>query len=34
MDMPSRWWEPGCEDAPDILPEEDWISEDEELPFE
>ena len=34
MDMPNRWWEPGGEDAPDILPEEDWIPEDEELPFE
>jgi len=33
-EMPSRWWEPGAEDAPKVLPKEQWIPEDEELPFE
>lgn len=34
IEMPSLWWEPGAEDAPNILPEEEWIPEDVELPFE
>ena len=33
-DWPSRWWEPGCEDAPEALPEEEWLDvEPEDLPF-
>ena len=35
LEMPTRWWEPGGEDAPDVvLPEDEWIPENEELPFE
>lgn len=34
MEWPVRWWEPGAEEAPSVLPEEEWIPEDEELPFE
>lgn len=33
-EWPSRWWEPGCEDAPKELPQDQWLPEDEELPFE
>lgn len=33
--LPSRYWEPGAEDANEnILPENEWIPEDEELPFQ
>lgn len=33
-EWPSRWWEPGAEDAADnILPESEWLPEDLELPF-
>lgn len=30
-DWPQRWWEP---DAPKVLPEDQWLPDDEELPFE
>lgn len=33
-EWPNRWWEPGCEDAPKELPEEQWLPDDKELPFE
>lgn len=32
-DWPNRYWEPGAEDAPRVLPEEQWIPDDVELPF-
>lgn len=31
---PQRWWEPGAEDAPEVLPKDQWLPDDEELPFE
>ena len=31
--LPSRFWEPGSEEEPQVLPEEEWLPE-EELPFE
>lgn len=31
--LPSRYWEPGCEEPARMLPREEWM-EDEELPFE
>ena len=32
---PTIWWLPGGEDAEEFeLPEDQWIPEDEELPFE
>lgn len=31
---PQRWWEPGAEDAPKDAPKDQWLSDDEELPFE
>ena len=30
--MPSRYWEPGCEEVY-VLPEHEWIPNDVELPF-
>lgn len=33
-EMPSRYWEPGSEDGPGVLPEEQWIPDSVELPFE
>lgn len=33
-EWPARWWEPGAEDAPEMLPEDQWLPDDEELPFE
>ena len=33
LEMPNRWWEPGAEDMPECLPEEEWLPDDEELPF-
>ena len=33
-EWPSRWWEPGAEDAPEVLPEDQWVNiEPEDLPF-
>ena len=34
IEMPSRWWEPGAEDAPQVLPEDEWLDDNIELPFE
>lgn len=33
-EWPNRWWEPGAEDAPEVLPEDQWLPDGEELPFE
>lgn len=33
-EWPNRWWEPGAEDAPKVLPEDQWLPDNEELPFE
>lgn len=33
MGLPTRWWEPGSEDGPGVLPEDQWISDDMEIPF-
>lgn len=33
MEFPARWWEPGSEDGPGVLPEDQWISDDVEIPF-
>lgn len=32
---PARWWEPGSEESPEALPEDQWLDiEPEDLPFE
>ena len=31
-DMPARYWEPSCEEYYE-LPEEEWVPDDIELPF-
>ena len=33
-EWPSRWWEPGAEDMPEMLPKEQWVPDDWEIPFE
>ena len=33
-EVPNIWWEPSWEDCDNILPEDQWIDEDEELPFD
>lgn len=33
-ELPSRYWEPGAEEEPRELPEDQWIPDDVELPFE
>ena len=33
-EWPNRWWEPGAEDVPKVLPEDQWLPDNEELPFE
>lgn len=33
VELPNRWWEPGCEDMPKVAPKEQWIPDDVELPF-
>lgn len=30
--LPSRYWEPGCEEVY-VLPEDQWVPDDVELPF-
>lgn len=32
--LPSRYWEPGCEDATGVLPRDQWIPDTVVLPFE
>lgn len=32
--MPGRFWEPGSEEAPRVLPREQWIPDTVVLPFE
>lgn len=33
QNLPSRYWEPGCEEPATELPPEEWL-DDEPLPFE
>lgn len=33
-EWPNRWWEPGAEDEPGELPQDQWLDvEPEDLPF-